>query len=96
MEFLNDYIVAAVLVACLCVGFVIKHCVPTEKVNKFIPMFVALLGVVINSWINAWAFTPEIVIGGLVSGLASTGLHQVFKQFIEKPVLAVPVEDKTE
>ncbi len=96
MEFLYDYIVVAVLVACLCVGFVIKYCIPTEKVNKFIPLFVALLGVVINSWINAWAFTPEIVIGGLVSGLASTGLHQVFKQFIEKPVLAVPVEDKTE
>lgn len=96
MEFLNDYIVVAVLVACLCVGYVIKHCIPTEKVNKYIPLIVAVLGVVINAWINEWSFTPEILIGGIVSGLASTGLHQVFKQFIEKNALAVPVENKPE
>jgi ABC-type sugar transport system permease subunit len=96
MEFLNDYIVVAVLVACLCVGYVIKHCIPTEKINKYIPLIVAVLGVVINTWINEWAFTPEILIGGIVSGLASTGLHQIFKQFIEKNTLAVPVENKTE
>lgn len=97
MEFLNDYIVVAVLVACLCVGYVIKHCVPTEKVNKYIPLIVALLGVIINTWINMWAFTPEILVGGLVSGLASTGMHQLFKQFIEKTEAAVkPEEPKAE
>lgn len=96
MEFLNDYIVAAVLVACLCVGYVIKHCIPTEKVNKYIPMVVALLGVVINAWINEWTFTTEIFVGGLVSGLASTGMHQVFKQFIEKTETVKKEEPKTE
>lgn len=94
MEFLNDYIVVAVLVACLCVGYVIKHCIPTDKVNKFIPLVVAVLGIVINLWINMWAMTPEVLIGGLVSGLASTGFHQVFKQFIEKNNLAVPVPEE--
>jgi hypothetical protein len=44
----------------------------------------AVLGVVINAWVNGFAFTPEILLGGLASGLASTGMHQVFKQFIEK------------
>lgn len=97
MEFLNDYIVVAVLVACLCIGYVIKHCVPTEKVNKYIPLIVALLGVIINAWINMWVFTPEILVGGLVSGLASTGMHQLFKQFIEKKTETVkPEEPKTE
>lgn len=91
MEYLNDYIVVAVLVACLCVGYVIKHCIPSDKVNKFIPLVVAVLGIVLNLWINQWSMTPEVFTGGLVSGLASTGLHQVFKQFIEKPALAVPV-----
>ena len=38
----------------------------------------------INAWLNGFIFTPEILLGGLVSGLASTGLHQAFKQFIEK------------
>jgi hypothetical protein len=43
-----------------------------------------VLGVGVNVWLNAFSFTPEILLGGLASGLASTGLHQVFKQFIEK------------
>ena len=84
MEFLNEYIVIAVVIACLCVGYIVKHCVPSDKVNKYIPLMVALLGVAINSWINDWTFTPQILIGGLVSGLASTGMHQAFKQVIEK------------
>lgn len=84
MEFLNGYIIAAVVIACLCVGYVFKHCVPSDKINKYIPLIVAVLGVVLNCWMNEWAFTPEILVSGLVSGLASTGMHQVFKQFIEK------------
>lgn len=42
----------------------------------------AVLGVVLNAWMNSFAFTPEILLGGLFSGLASTGFHQVFKQLI--------------
>ena len=48
----------------------------------------ALLGVAINVWVNAFAFTPEILLGGLASGLASTGMYEAFKQFI-KPEKAV-------
>lgn len=84
MEFLNDYIVLIVMGVCLCVGYVMKHLIPSEKVNRFIPLVMALLGVLINAWVNAFAFTPEILLGGMVSGLASTGMHQLFKQFIEK------------
>lgn len=84
MEFLNDYIVLIVVGVCLCVGYVIKHLIPTEKVNGFIPLIMAVLGVVVNVWLNGFAFTPEILLGGLASGLASTGMHQVFKQFINK------------
>jgi hypothetical protein len=36
-------------------------------------------------WLNDFAFTPEILLGGMASGLASTGMHQVFKQFIDRP-----------
>ena len=82
MEFLNDYLVLIVLGICLCVGYVLKHLVPTEKINKFIPLIMAVLGVLLNLWLNGFAFTPEILLGGMVSGLASTGMHQLFKQFI--------------
>ena len=83
MEFLNDYLVLIVVGICLCVGYVIKHYIPTDKVNKFIPLSMAVLGVVLNMWLNEFAFTPGILLGGLASGLASTGMHQLFKQFIE-------------
>ena len=84
MDFLNDYLVLIVVGICLCVGYVIKHIIPTDAVNKYIPLIMAVLGVVLNVWMNGFAFTPEILLGGLASGLASTGMHQVFKQFIEK------------
>ena len=84
MDFLNDYIVMIVLAICLCVGYVIKHVIPNDGINRFIPLIMAALGVVLNVWMNGFAFTPEILLGGLASGLASTGLHQAFKQFIEK------------
>ena len=84
MDFLNDYVVVVVVAICLCVGYVLKNIVATDKVNKFIPLIMAVLGVVLNMWLNGFAFSPEILHGGLVSGLASTGMHQVFKQFIEK------------
>lgn len=84
MEFLNDYLVLIVVGICLCLGYVIKHLIPTDAVNKFIPLIMAVLGVLLNVWLNGFTFTPEILLGGLASGLASTGLHQAFKQFIEK------------
>ena len=69
---------------CLCVGYVIKHFITTDKINKFIPLIMAVLGVVLNVWVNEFAFTPDILLGGLASGLASTGMHQLFTQFINK------------
>lgn len=84
MEFLNDFMVLIVIGICLCVGYVIKHIFNSDKVNKFIPLIMATLGVVLNTWMNGFAFTPEILLGGLASGLASTGMHQAFKQFINK------------
>ena len=84
MEFLNDYLVVIVVGICLCVGYVLKHLIPTEAVNKYIPLAMAVLGVAMNVWLNGFEFSPEILLGGLASGLASTGMHQMFKQFIEK------------
>lgn len=83
IEFISEYVVYVVVGVCLCVGYVIKHVVPSEKVNRFIPLILAVLGLLMNVWVQA-AITPEVVLGGLASGLVSVGLHQVFKQFIEK------------
>ncbi len=84
MDFLNDYMVILVLVVCLCVGFIIKQVVNNKTVNKFIPLIVGVLGIVMNLWVSNFVFTPEVVAGGLVSGLASTGMYELLRNFIEK------------
>ena len=84
MEMLDKYVVAVVMSVCLCVGFIIKNMIPTERVDKFIPTIVGTLGVFLNSWLNGFAITPEILLGGLASGLASTGLYESMHQFIKK------------
>lgn len=83
MENFKNYLVIVVMLVCLCTGYIIKHLVPSDKVNRFIPAIMSGLGVVLNVWLNGFAFTPEILLGGLASGLASTGMHQAFKQLIE-------------
>lgn len=83
LSFLSNFIVPIVVGTCLCVGYILKHVVKTDVINKYIPVIVAVLGVGLNAWINM-SFTPEILLGGLFSGLASTGLHQAFKQLIKK------------
>lgn len=84
MEIINTYIVPVVLIICLCVGYVLKHLVPTDRVNRYIPVTVALTGIVIACWNAEWVISPGVICIGLVSGLASTGMHQAFKNFIEK------------
>ena len=57
----------------------IKHCTPLD--NKYIPLIVAVVGLLIAVW-SHWGegITPVVLLGGMFSGLASTGFHQVFKQ----------------
>ena len=83
MEFLTQFSIPVVIGICLCVGYILKNVVTTEKVNRFIPLIMGVIGLGLNMWINL-GVSPEIILGGLVSGLASTGLYEVFKQFIKK------------
>lgn len=83
MEIITQYSVPVIVGICLCVGYVIKNVIPTDKINRFIPLIMAILGLALNIWINLMV-TPEILLGGLFSGLASTGLHQAFTKLINK------------
>ena len=74
MEILQDYIVIIVMAICLAIGYIIKHFLPMD--NKWIPLIMGVLGVVLNTWVSGWMFTPEILLGGLASGLASTGAFE--------------------
>ena len=81
ITFLNEYFIPVIVGICLCVGYVIKTSIPKVD-NSLIPMILSILGLLINIWINS-AINPSIVLGGLFSGLASTGLHQMFKNLIK-------------
>jgi hypothetical protein len=78
MEFLSRYVVVVVLAICLCLGYIIKHSISFIP-NKFIPLILAVVGTLLNVWINGWTFTPEILLGGLASGLASTGAFELIR-----------------
>lgn len=79
MEFIKDYIIIPIILVCLIVGYILKNLVKTDKINKFIPLIMAVLGVVLSLWINEWQFTMDVMLGGLVSGLASSGGYDGYK-----------------
>lgn len=83
LTFLNQYIVLVVLGICLCVGYVIKTSI-TVIPNKYIPLIMLILGTIINVLININHITADIILAGMISGLASTGLYEAFKNLIEK------------
>ncbi len=83
LGFLAEYAVPIIVGICLCVGYMIKNVIPDNKINQYIPLIMGALGVVLNFWINR-SFTAEILLGGLFSGLASTGLYEMFRNLISK------------
>ena len=80
--FLNEYFVAVVMVACLVVGYIIKHATFFKWLrNDNIPVVLAVFGAVLNGLVSG--FSVESVVYGAVMGLASTGLHQSFKRWVD-------------
>lgn len=79
---LTEHFVLVVLVACLVVGYIIKHATFFKWIpNEDIPVILAVFGAVLNLAVSGLAI--ESVVYGAVMGLASTGFHQSFKTFIE-------------
>ncbi len=81
-ELFKDYLIIAVVLFCLCVGWILKNVIPSEKINSFIPIIVGVLGIFFNIWYEGWKVTPMIIIGGLFSGIASTGLYEAFSKML--------------
>ena len=80
--FLTESFVAVVLVACLVVGYIIKHATFLQWIkNDDIPIILAFIGAILNPIVSG--ISIESVVFGALMGLASTGLHQSFKNWIE-------------
>jgi prepilin signal peptidase PulO-like enzyme (type II secretory pathway) len=76
----NEHLDVLVVLACLIVGYIIKT--SFNKIpNKYIPTIVTLVGALVNVCINGLSITT--IIYGAFMGLASTGLYEWFRQFVE-------------
>lgn len=80
LNFITDMYVPIILVACLVVGYIVKRWIKDVE-DKWIPTIVTILGAFLGFIINGASI--EAIVAGAVTGLASTGLHQLFKQLIE-------------
>lgn len=79
---LTENFVVVVVVACLVIGYIIKHATFFKWIkNDDIPMILALIGAVLNAVVSG--LSVESVVYGALMGVASTGLHQIFKEWID-------------
>ncbi len=83
MEILSQYVVAVVMATCLAIGYVIKHSLDFIP-NKYIPLIMAVLGIGLNIWVNSGTINITVLLGGLASGLASTGAFELARNLINK------------
>lgn len=82
LSFITDNYISIVVLACLIVGYCIKHIPQLDKIsNQYIPTIMAILGAVLACVSNG-NINLDIIVYGAISGLASTGLHQAFKAII--------------
>ncbi len=83
LDFITELYIPVVLIACLVIGVVLKKWYPLD--NKWIPTVLVVVGAVLGCVANG-IVTLDSVVAGAVTGLASTGFHQAFKQLLKLDV----------
>lgn len=78
----TEHFVLVVILACLVVGYIIKHASFMKWLpNDDIPIILAVLGAGLNLLVSGLSI--ESAVYGAAMGLASTGMHQAFKKWID-------------
>ena len=77
---IENYLIPIITVGCLCIGFVLKKWMPAD--DKWIPTVLLVLGAISGAIL--FGFDYEGIVKGMLSGLASVGLHQAFHQFLKE------------
>ena len=84
LGFLMEFIDPITLGICLCVGFALKYAKLFEKFgNQYIPLSMMVLGCIIGIVINMGNINAAVVLGGMISGLASTGLYEMMRNLLK-------------
>ena len=81
LSFITEFYSPIVMAGCLSTGYIIKKWI-NDVDNKYIPTIVGVEGAIL-SCIATGEVNLITIISGLICGLASTGLHQAFKNIIE-------------
>ncbi|MFA9378405.1 MAG: phage holin family protein [Lachnotalea sp.] len=81
--FLMQYIDLVTLGICLCVGFAIKQAF-TWLDNKYIPLSMLILGTFIAIFSHLGEVSASVILSGMISGLASTGLYEMMRNLLNK------------
>lgn len=82
---ISTLIVPTILILCLCVGYIIKNLVPNDNINRFIPAILAVVAIaagVFSAVSTGTDITLDLIVGALVSGLASTAVYEQFKNLL--------------
>lgn len=79
LSIIDKMIIPVIVIFSLVLGYILKKWMPTD--NKYIPTILTILGGVLGGFISGWNI--ESVTAGMLSALASTGLHQLFYQYLK-------------
>lgn len=82
LSFLLEFVDPVILGICLLVGYVLKTAFEWFK-NKYIPLTVLCMGAILAVIINIPnGITVQAIFGGMVSGLASTGMYEMLRNLL--------------
>ena len=82
VEFLTEYFVPVIAGIVLCICFMIRK--TTDKLDRYIPLIAGVLGTLAAFWQSQFKLDPAILLTGLFSGLAATGLYEMLDNLINK------------
>ena len=84
LSYLFEYVNLLTLGICLCVGFALKTAFAWFP-NKYIPLAALTMGFIVNILINLeTGINAVVVLGGMISGLASTGLNEMLRNLLKR------------
>ena len=84
LSYLFEYVNLLTLGICLCVGFALKTAFAGFP-NTYIPLAALTMGCIINILISLeTGINAVVVLGGMISGLASTGLYEMMRHLLDK------------
>ena len=79
LSFLMEFINPIILGICLLTGYVLKTAFDKFP-NKYIPLTALCVGTIIAILTNLQSgINEQVILGGMISGLASTGLYEMLR-----------------